>query len=215
MHWQRPSVVAPLYGNICDNKYHMIATLEGTVSEKLKDVVVLNVAGVGYGLLVTAEDFGKLTPEQVTKLYIYEHIRESSYDLYGFCSLETKNLFELLLSVNGIGPRMALNMLSIGTVGEVRRALASGDTKFIQQANGVGKRVAERVVVELKDKVGLAGVDLDSLGILQSDASLVQDEAVEALMALGYTAPDAATALAGIPQDIPTEDRIKRALTGK
>lgn len=193
----------------------MIATLEGTVSEKLQDLVVLNIAGVGYGVLVPAEDFGKLAVGQGAKVYIYEHIRESSHDLYGFCALDTKDLFELLLSVNGIGPRMALNMLSVGTAREVKQAIAGGDTKFIQQANGVGKRVAERVVVDLKDKVGLAGVDLDASGLLQSETRLMQDEAVEALMSLGYTAPDAAKALEGIAADLPTEDRIKQALTAK
>lgn len=193
----------------------MIATLEGTVSEKLQEVIVLVAGGVGYGVLATTEDFGKLTVGTRAKLYIYEHIRESSHDLYGFCTLDTKNLFEQLLTVNGIGPRMALNMLSIGTAGQVRQAIASGDTKFIQQANGVGKRVAERVVVELKDKVGLAGVDLDGTGLLQSEAALSQDEAVEALMSLGYSAQDAGKALEGIATDLPTEARIKKALVGR
>jgi Holliday junction DNA helicase RuvA len=190
----------------------MIATLEGMVNEKLQDVVVLNVSGVGYGVLVPAEDFANLKNGELTKVYIYEHIREASYDLYGFCQQDTKSLFEQLLSVNGIGPRMALNMLSIGTAGEVRGAIAGGDTKFIQQANGVGKRVAERVVVELKDKVGLAGVDLNATGMLQSEARLTQDEAVEALMALGYTVQDAAKALDGVDASLPTSERIKQAL---
>ncbi|MEO5627370.1 MAG: Holliday junction branch migration protein RuvA [Candidatus Saccharimonadales bacterium] len=193
----------------------MIATLEGTVSEKLLDTVVLNIGGVGYGVLVPAEDYGKLAVGGAAKLYIYEHIREAAHDLYGFCALDTKALFELLLSVNGIGPRMALNMLSIGSGREVKQAIASGDTKFIQAANGVGKRVAERVVVDLKDKVGLVGVNLDSTGLLQSDSRLLQDEAVEGLMSLGYTAPDAARALDGISNDLSTEDRIKKALSGK
>lgn len=193
----------------------MIATLEGLVTERLQDVVVLNVNGVGYGILVPGEDFGKLAVGEEAKVYIYEHIRENSHDLFGFCALDTKSLFEQLLSVNGIGPRMALNMLSIGAAGEVRQAIASGDVKFIQQANGVGKRVAERVVVELKDKVGLAGVDLNSTGLLQSETMLSQDEAVEALMALGYTAPDAAKALDGVDTSLPTPERIKQALRSK
>jgi Holliday junction DNA helicase RuvA len=193
----------------------MIATLEGTVSQKLHDVIILDVAGVGYGVLAPAEDFTRLVVGQPAKVYIYEHIRESSHDLYGFCKLDTKNLFEQLLSVNGIGPRMALNMLSIGSAGEVRRAIASGDTKFIQQANGVGKRVAERAIVELKDKVGLDGIDLSSTGMLQSEASLIRDEAIEALMALGYSAPDAVKALDSVPDDLPTPERIKLALRAK
>jgi len=193
----------------------MIATLEGLVTERLQDVVVLNVNGVGYGILVPGEDFSQLVVGEEAKVYIYEHIRENSHDLFGFCGLDTKSLFEQLLSVNGIGPRMALNMLSIGTAGEVRQAIASGDVKFIQQANGVGKRVAERVVVDLKDKVGLAGVDLNTTGLLQSETMLSQDEAVEALMALGYTAPDAAKALDGVDASLPTPERIKQALRTK
>jgi Holliday junction DNA helicase RuvA len=109
---------------------------------------------------------------------------------------------------------MALNMLSIGTATEVRQAIAGGDVKFIQQASGVGKRVAERVVVELKDKVGLAGVDLESSGLLQGESSAMQDEAVEALVALGYTVADAAKSLAGIDAKLSTEDRVKQALKG-
>lgn len=190
----------------------MIATLSGKVSEKLVDQVVLDVQGVGYGLYVTAEEYGKLNVGESAKVYIYEHIREQSHDLFGFITKETKGLFELLLSVNGIGPKMALNMLSVGSADEVRRAIAGGDVKYIQQANGVGKRAAERVVVELKDKVGLIGVDLESTGLLQGELATSQDEAVEGLVALGYSSQDAAKALHGIDTDLPTADRIKQAL---
>lgn len=103
-------------------------------------------------------------------------------------------------------------MLSIGSAQDVRQSIASGDVKFIQQANGVGKRVAERVVVELKDKVGLVGVDLEATGLLQSESNTANDEAVEALIALGYTVQDASRALQGIDSDLPTADRIKLAL---
>jgi Holliday junction DNA helicase RuvA len=192
----------------------MIATLNGVVSEKLADLVVLDVQGVGYGLLVPAEDYGRLTPSEPAKLYVYEHIREQAHDLFGFLTRDTMRLFEQLLEVNGVGPKMALNMLSIGSAGAVRQAIASGDVKFIQQAVGVGKRVAERVVVELKDKVGLVGVDLESTGLLQGEAGLAGDEAVEALVALGYTAVDASVALKGIDPELPTAERIKLALKG-
>jgi holliday junction DNA helicase RuvA len=193
----------------------MIATLTGMVSEKLGDQLVLDVAGVGYGLLVTNEDFGSLGTGQTAKLYIYEHIREQSHDLFGFCRLDTKQLFELLLSVNGVGPKMALSVLSIGTAESVRTAIAGGDVKFIQQATGVGKRVAERIVVDLKDKVGLEGVDLSAAGLLQGQNVLLADEAVEALVALGYTPQDAGVALQGINPSLPTEERIKQALKVK
>lgn len=193
----------------------MIALIVGEVAEKTLDSVVILAGGVGYGLLVTSEDYGSLAVGNTIKLYVYEHIRENAYDLYGFVTLQTKGLFELLLSVNGVGPKMALNVLSIGTADAVKQAIATGDVKYIQQANGVGKRVAERVVVELKDKVGLSGVDLSATGILLSDNIAVQDEAAAALVSLGYTAQDAALALKGIDPSLPIEDRIKRALTGR
>ncbi|HVV25677.1 MAG TPA: Holliday junction branch migration protein RuvA [Candidatus Saccharimonadales bacterium] len=192
----------------------MIATLSGVVSEKLADAVVLEVHGVGYGVYVTAEDHGRLVSGEPAKVYIYEHVREQAHDLFGFLSRDTQSLFEQLLNVNGVGPKMALNMLSIGSATEVRQAIAAGDVKFIQQASGVGKRVAERVVVDLKDKVGLASVDLETTGVLQSEAAASQDEAVEALIALGYTTADAAAALQKVDPKLPTEDRIKQALKG-
>ena len=192
----------------------MIATLNGVVSEKLADVVVLDVQGVGYGLLVPAEDYGRLAVGEPAKLYVYEHVREQAHDLFGFLTRDTQRLFEQLLDVNGVGPKMALNMLSIGSAQAVRAAIASGDVKFIQGAVGVGKRVAERVVVELKDKVGLVGVDLESTGLLQGEASFAGDEAIEALVSLGYTAADASVALKDVDPRLPTTERIKLALKG-
>lgn len=188
----------------------MIATLEGTVAEKIADTVVLNVHGVGYGLLVPAEDFGALNSGKQAKLYVYEHIREASHDLYGFTNLVAKTFFEQLLDVNGIGPKMALNMLSIGSIDQVRSAIANGDVKFLQQATGVGKKVAERAVVELKDKVGLDS----ALGESVLSRPSTTDEAVHALISLGYTPDDAAQALANISNDLSTEERVKLALKG-
>jgi len=190
----------------------MIATLTGVVAEKLLDIVVLDVQGVGYGLFVTNEDYGGLGQGQNVKLYVYEHIREASHDLFGFLTLDTKRLFEQLLGVNGIGPKMALSVLSIGNIDHVRTAIAGGDVKFIQRANGVGKRVAERIVVELKDKVGLEGVELSATGLLQGEGLLMKDEAVEALVSLGYSPQDASKALQNVDTALPTEERIRLAL---
>jgi Holliday junction DNA helicase RuvA len=192
----------------------MIATLTGKVAEKIADIVVLDVGGVGYGLLVTGEDFGRLATGTQAKLYVYEHIREQAHDLFGFVTLDTKQLFEQLLGVNGVGPKMALSVLSVGTANEVRTAIAGGDTKFIQGAQGVGKRVAERIIVDLKDKVGLESVELATTGMLQADSLLRKDDAVEALVSLGFSAQDAAAALANVPADLLLEDRIKLALKG-
>jgi Holliday junction DNA helicase RuvA len=190
----------------------MIATIEGKVGEKLGGLVIVQTGGIGYGLYVTPEDHGHLKIGELAKLYIHEHIRENAYDLYGFSDVGTKVLFEQLLDVSGVGPKMALAILSVGSAQEVRSSIASGETKFLQGAPGVGKRVAERVVVELKDKVGVAATDnIDS--ILKS-TNAQADEAAQALIALGYTASDALEALNGIDSKLPTEERVKQALKG-
>lgn len=192
----------------------MIAMLTGTVADYINELIVLNVHGVGYGLLVPQEDWKKLAKGSDATLYIYEHIREQSHDLYGFSSLATKALFELLLSVNGVGPKMALSILSVGSSDELRQAIAEGNVKFLQAASGVGKKVAERVVVDLKDKVGL-GSNNDATTFLMAPAVNRFDEAQEALLSLGYSAQDAAAALADIDTTLPLEDRIRLALKAK
>ena len=189
----------------------MIATLSGKIAEKLGELVVIDINGVGYGLLMPAEDYANTPKDKEVKIYIYEHIRENIHDLYGFISTDRKGLFEQLLGVNGVGPKMALNILGIGTATELRSAIAGADTKFIQGAVGVGKRVAERVVIELKDKVGLlASTRADAL-LMGSEAGK-QDDAVQALLSLGYDLPDAVSAMVGIDESLSTEERIKQAL---
>jgi Holliday junction DNA helicase RuvA len=191
----------------------MIVTLMGNVAEKLGDVVVLDVRGVGYGLLVSVDDFSRLLVGDSVKLYVYEHIRENSHDLFGFIKLDTKNLFEQLLGVSGVGPKMALSILGLGSTEKVRQAIAAGDTKFIQAASGVGKRVAERVVVELKDKVGLVSTASDDI-LFISSTQAEKDEAVQGLVALGYSLADAVSALHAVDKGLKTEERIKQALKG-
>jgi Holliday junction DNA helicase RuvA len=192
----------------------MIATLKGKVAEKTLDMVVLDCGGVGYGLYVTFEDYGALEEGSEAKLYIYEHIREVTHDLYGFRNQETKLLFEQLLSVNGVGPKMALAILSIANGQQVRAAIASGDTKFITQATGVGERVAERVVVDLKDKVGLAASE-DATGFLSTPVGNPNDEALQGLVALGFTVADATEALRNVDTKLSATERIKLALQEK
>lgn len=189
----------------------MIAMLSGRVAEKLGELVVLDVAGVGYGLHVTAEDFGRLDIGQATKVYVHEHIREQAYDLFGFCVLDTKNLFEQLLNVKNVGPKVALAVLDIGTAPAVRGAIAAGDVKLLQSAKGVGKRAAEQIVVELRDKVGLSASDAAE-GIVNRPGVNTQDEAVEALISLGYSPQDAMLALKDVDRSLSTEERIKLAL---
>lgn len=186
----------------------MIAYLDGVIRDKQPDRVVVDVNGVGYGAYVTNDDLIILESDKPAKLHIFEYIREQSHDLFGFSSGTTKLLFEKLLDVNGVGPKMAINILNLGSVDTVRRAIANGDTVFIQGASGVGKRVAERLVVDLKDKVGLLASDT-ATGFLQSSS---EDEAVQALVGLGFSTSEAAKALSSVDTKLPVEEKIKQAL---
>lgn len=188
----------------------MISTVNGIVSEKLVDYLIVEVSDIGYGVFVTYEDFNQLNAGDKTKLYIYEHIRENSHDLFGFSKMDTKQLFEQLINVNGVGPKMAVSILALGKSNEVRSAISEGNTRFLQMANGVGKRVAERVVVDLKDKVGLVSKDNATSFLTSDNAS--KDEAIQALISLGYNLNDANEALKEIDKDLATEERIKQAL---
>lgn len=190
----------------------MIASIEGTVSEKLSDYVIINVGGVGYGVFVSLEDYPKLEVGSDAKLLIYEHVREQAHDLFGFLERGSQDLFEQLLNVNGVGPKMALNILSIGGLEPLKQAISGGDVAYLMQATGVGKKVAERIVVELREKVGEGVSDFTASDLISRDSSLSKDEAALGLVALGYTAQDAHKALKDIDPKLPSEERIKQAL---
>jgi Holliday junction DNA helicase RuvA len=192
----------------------MISTLNGVVSEKFADELVVDCAGVGYGLNVTAEDFGRLHTGEPAKLYVYEHIREQSHDLFGFTKIDTKILFEQLLGVKNVGPKVAMAVLDIGTAPAVRGAIAAGDVRLLQSAKGVGKRAAEQIVVELRDKVGLEATEAAE-GIVGRPGVNTQDEAVEALISLGFSPQDAAAALKPVDPLLSVEQRVTLALKQK
>lgn len=186
----------------------MIAYLEGVIREKQPDAVVIDINGVGYDVYVTNEDLGTLELDGPAKIHIFEYIREQAHDLFGFSEKTTKLLFEKLLDVNGVGPRMAMSILNLGSAGSVKKAIAEGDTVFIQGASGVGKRVAERVVVDLKDKVGLISSD-SATDFLQISS---EDEAAQALMGLGFSSVEASKALSGIDKKLSVEEKVRQAL---
>ncbi len=189
----------------------MIATLNGVVAETESGIVVIEVGGVGYGVMVTATDQGTLATGTKVKLYIYENIKEDAHNLIGFKLQSTKKLFEQLLSVKNVGPKGALAVLDIGNDAVVRSAIAGGDVKALQSAKGVGKRAAEQIVVELRDKVG-APVGEAAEQLIGRAGVNTSDEAVQALMALGYSDFDASAALADIDTSLSVEERITLAL---
>lgn len=191
----------------------MIAHVFGVIVEKIGSSLIVDVHGVGYEIQVATGDFDVAVLDSSVKFYTYHHIREQSQELFGFSSLTAKRLFELLITVQGIGPKAALSILSISDSETVRNAIANSDSVFITKANGVGKKTAERVVVDLSDKVGHAlRTDVNSIGL--SNVIPANDEALEALMALGYNLNDATKALEGISTDLSTAERVTQALRG-
>ena len=187
----------------------MIAHISGKIVEKFAGSVIVDVAGVGYEVIVPTGEFERAVLNEQIKFYTYHNITDRSQELFGFSSLAAKKLFELLITVQGIGPRAGIAIMSLGETEEVRNAIACEDAKFIQKAAGVGKKSAERVILDLKDKVGMVISKPDGVG---ANISLASDEALEALIALGFNLNDATKALEKIPRDLPTEERITLAL---
>ncbi len=188
----------------------MIAHVVGKVAEKFNGSIIVDVAGVGYEIAVALSDFESTHLDTEVKFYTYHHIREQSQELFGFSTLAAKKLFEMLITVQGVGPKAALAILSLGTAEQVRNAIANGDSAYITQASGVGKKTAERVIVDLQDKVGLP-TKYDTP--IQTELNTA-DEALEALMALGYTLADATKALEGVDAKLTTAQRVTQALKG-
>lgn len=190
----------------------MIAQLTGKIIDKNLNTLIIDVAGVGYEVAVSTSDAGRLVLGEAASLKIYHHIREQSQELFGFLELGSKELFKLLITVQGIGPKAALAILSIGEFEAVRSAIARGDSKYIQQASGVGKKTAERVVVDLSDKIGVPS--MMSAELIQTEMN-TDDEAVETLMALGYNLTDATALLSDIDVKLTTQERVKLALKNR
>jgi Holliday junction DNA helicase RuvA len=191
----------------------MIAHVSGVVAEKFNSSVIVDVHGVGYEVAVALGDYERALLNEPVKFHTYHHIREQSQELFGFTSLAAKKLFEMLITVQGVGPKAALAILSLGESEIVRNAIANGDAAFITKATGVGKRIAERVIVDLTDKVGLAiRTNVDHQGLSTELAH--NDEALEALMALGYNLNDATRSLEGVSTELSTAERVTQALRG-
>lgn len=189
----------------------MIAHIVGVVAEKFAGSVIVDVHGVGYEIAVPAGDFDPLVLGQDIKFYTHHHVREQAEELFGFSSLAAKKLFEMLLSVQGVGPKAALAILSLGSAENVRNAIANSDSAFVAKASGVGKKTAESVIVKLSDKVGLPTHYGRKDDPAQTELNTT-DEALEALMALGYTLADATKALENVDPTLPTSKRVTEAL---
>lgn len=188
----------------------MIAHVIGKVAEKFNGAVIVDVHGVGYEVNVAAGDYDGVLLDSEVKFYTHHHIREQAQELFGFSTLAAKKLFELLITVQGVGPKAALAILSLGSAEHVRNAIANSDSVWLAGAAGVGKKTAERIVVDLHDKVGLP-VYYKQGAPVQTELD-TNDEALEALMALGYALADATKALEGVDTKLSTAQRVTQAL---
>lgn len=188
----------------------MIGYLNGTIRFLFDESCILEVGGVGYKVFVDSRTRQGLTAGAAAELFIYTAVREDAITLYGVAEREAFELFELLLTVSGIGAKGALAIVSKITVSDFARAVAAQDVKTLTRLPGVGKKSAERILLELKDKVKPLAKNLTvEPAQIQSAA---QDEAAEALEALGYTAEEISAAFKSAPADVTTEQLIRFAL---
>ena len=196
----------------------MITFLEGTLREVLPTQVVMEVHGVGYEVLIPLSSYDRLPPPgQSVRLLTHLQVREDAHTLYGFASPEERDLFRLLVTrVSGVGPKLALSVLSGMDVGRFKAAVVDSDISSIAKISGLGKKTAERIVLELKDKLGVAAAwEAASSGNAPSAEARAANDAVLALIALGYKQVDAAKVVREVAlknQDAGTEDLVRLAL---
>lgn len=186
----------------------MIASLRGILEVRDDPYLIIDVQGVGYKVLVSHEVLAKGVPVgEELKLFIYTYVREDALDLYGFLHREDLKLFELLIGVSGIGPKTAMSVFSVGTRFEIISAIIKSDTSFFVAVPRLGKKNAQKLIIELKSKLGSVQ-DLDL-----SDYDSSSDEVVAALTGFGYTVKEAQAAVRLLPKDgLSTTDKIKQAL---
>lgn len=198
----------------------MYAYLKGTIGEISEDNLVLEVNQVGYNIKVSARTVNALQGiGSFVKIYTYTLVREDAFSLYGFLTRDDLNIFKKLITVNGIGPKGGLAILSIMSADELRFAIISGDAKAISKAPGIGAKTAERVILDLKDKVSLDEAlapkeEASAVSLGKEDLNNGKNEAIEALVALGYSASDALRAVkqVTVTEDSSVEEILKAAL---
>ena len=193
----------------------MLYYVSGPVTVLEPGLAVIDCGGVGYGCRVTAYTAGQLKLNQNARLYITESIREDAFDLYGFISREEQRCYELLTSVNGVGPKAAMAILSSGGPQNFTLAVMTGDEKMLTAAQGVGKKIAQRIILELKDKLGGSAMELDfSTGTSPAPVQTGGNAAMAhaALQELGYSPAEIHTALKGADPNATTEELIRYAL---
>ena len=198
----------------------MISYIRGELAAQYEDKVIVDVGGVGYGIYMSAQSMSKLPPiGSEVKIHTYLNVKEDSMQLFGFLTVDDLNVFKLLIGVSGIGPKGALAILSVMSTDDLRFAVLSDDAKAIAKAPGVGNKTAQRLIIELKDKLSLEDAFEQKLSHTQEAVSGnglkgIRNEAVEALVSLGYSSTEALKVLRDIEitEDSSVEDILKLAL---
>ncbi len=190
----------------------MITQIRGRLVEKNPTYVVIDCSGVGYLLHISLQTFSNLPEDEAVKLYTHLSVKEDSHTLYGFISKTEREVFRLLISVSGVGPSIARTMLSSMTSEEIQNAIASENVALIQSVKGIGAKTAQRVIVDLKDKI-LKTFDIDEVSVNKSNTN--KEEALTALEVLGFHRKQSDKVLSSILKDFPNESveqLIKKAL---
>ena len=196
----------------------MIEYIKGELTELTPAMATIEAAGVGYGLNVSLTTYYAIQGKKEVKLFVYEAIREDAHVLYGFATKKEREMFQLLITVSGVGTNTARMMLSSMNVGELCNAISTGNAKLIQSIKGIGKMTAQRVIVDLKDKIVALGItsEIPAGGSIQTPVdNAVRDEAVAALTMLGFSpAPTQKVVIAILQQQpsLPVEQVVKQAL---
>lgn len=194
----------------------MFSYLNGKIAEIGMGTVTVDVGGVGFSCNASIQTLSRVEVGSVAKLYTYLNVREDALELFGFYDRDELEMFRLLISISGVGPKVALSILSAVTPSQLVLALTTGEDKPILAANGVGKKLAGRIILELRDKVAKASINVKDIGVApvaMTSASAAQSEAMEALISLGYGKDEISSALRGADvSEMSTEDIIKLAL---
>lgn len=192
----------------------MYEYIRGTYAGMNKDYIVVENNGIGYKIYTSGSTLAKIPKiNEETMLYLQQIVREDFIGLYGFLTKEELSMFNLLLSINGVGAKAALSLLSISSVNNLKYAILSGDEKLITRAPGIGKKMSQRIILELKDKVKPEDVDMSQGDTIEIDETAGNSsEALEALVALGYSEKEANKAINTIDKKDSVENIIRNAL---
>ena len=182
----------------------MIGSIKGKIILKTEKYLIVETGGVGYKVSVSPDTLSKAKKlSEEIFLFIHTHVREDAFDLYGFLDREELEFFEMLINVSGIGPKGALSILGITSIETLRKAISIGDTSYLTKISGIGRKTAEKIVIELRDKVGTE---------LEGGSLQIELDALEALKSLGYSGVEAREALKKVSPDTNTNTKIREAL---